>query len=941
MAISGDDQRRLPVVVDPKLAVLPFGDLSWEGFECLARSTIEVAEGMTVSRLYGTPGQRQKGIDAFAQDSSGEWHVFQFRRVKRFTVSDLRKILDPFVAGSRPFGAKRLAVVTSLPRISAKVQDAIYEYQLAHPDFVIDQIWDAHTLGSKLRRHPDIVAQSFGRAVAERFCDDDVLVEARPRPGRPIAEFQDPLALEVHAAIQPVALAPSAPQLPTYVPRQHDGELGKVVDRAIEGIGGIGVLLGNSSTGKTRSAWEQVQRLPEDWWLWHPASPDELLAGLPAIAPNTVLWLNELQRYLCTDDVHRDEKIAGLLIGALRDGRCAPVLILGTLWHEYRLKLAPAETEGDIRPQCRALVTERFILVPETFTPAELDLLERAADGDQRLAEARAQAEEGHITQYLGGGPAQIERYKTAPPAARAVLHAAMDARRLGWQQALPAGFLMDAAQAYMTSLERDHLPGDWFEAAAEYLLPLCRGARGPLSRIRPGTAAESRVTYRLADYLEQHAKRARARICPPDIFWLASLRTDVESGDLSRLAQAAYARSRIDIAHQLAREAAARGEAAGVSAFATQIDNAENREAAMPYFRLAADNGDSWSQTILGVWHEDEGEWDLAEAWYSKADNGREPYPMVGLASVRAHHGDLEEADRLYEKALKAGGARAVEYQARHLAAEGQHDAALHLATRSFQCGNREALTGLAWTYGPEEHDRALSVMEHAAKLGFTKALFELIMLSTTYGDADQTLAYCERAAQAGQPQALRVAASFYAGRGDERQAAALLWRASNAGSAPAMMELAQLREKQGRGRARRKIYERVVQQGEAFGLVKLAGIRERAGDSGMAEQLAARYERLSSLAPGNAAWCEIARVREGRGDIAGAEALLWRIAEAGDLQILTKIAELRVRCGDHAGAVQVLRTAVDCGVAGARQALLKLDTGASEAATAGGHQS
>ncbi len=91
------------------------------------------------------------------------------------------------------------------------------------------------------------------------------------------------------------------------------------------------------------------------------------------------------------------------------------------------------ESHNDLRPQVRTLVSGHLIPVQETFTGAELRLLATAAEQDPRTpAEAQAKSEQGHVTQYLAGGPAQIERYCTADPAAQAVLHAAMDARRLG-----------------------------------------------------------------------------------------------------------------------------------------------------------------------------------------------------------------------------------------------------------------------------------------------------------------------------------------------------------------------------------------------------------------------------------------------------------------------------------------------------------------------------
>ncbi len=91
-----------------------------------------------------------------------------------------------------------------------------------------------------------------------------------------LEEVTDPFALEVHRPVQPEDLQPGLPALPAYVPREHDTELGSVVRAAAEGRSGIAVLVGGSSTGKTRACWEALQLLrdrPEEWRLWHPIDP--------------------------------------------------------------------------------------------------------------------------------------------------------------------------------------------------------------------------------------------------------------------------------------------------------------------------------------------------------------------------------------------------------------------------------------------------------------------------------------------------------------------------------------------------------------------------------------------------------------------------------------------------------------------------------------------
>ena len=88
------------------------------------------------------------------------------------------------------------------------------------------------------------------------------------------------------------------------MPREHDEVLGQLVAAAADGRSGIAVLVGGSSTGKTRACWEALAPLrdrPEPWRLWHPidpSRPDAALRELPGIVPRTVVWLNEAQFYL-------------------------------------------------------------------------------------------------------------------------------------------------------------------------------------------------------------------------------------------------------------------------------------------------------------------------------------------------------------------------------------------------------------------------------------------------------------------------------------------------------------------------------------------------------------------------------------------------------------------------------------------------------------------
>jgi hypothetical protein len=84
------------------------------------------------------------------------------------------------------------------------------------------------------------------------------------RLGKPIRDWTAE-TLEVLRAISlphpasptlQVAGLTELPVLPTYVPRPHDTRLAEVVQAAAGGVSRVVMLVGGSSTGKTRAAWE-------------------------------------------------------------------------------------------------------------------------------------------------------------------------------------------------------------------------------------------------------------------------------------------------------------------------------------------------------------------------------------------------------------------------------------------------------------------------------------------------------------------------------------------------------------------------------------------------------------------------------------------------------------------------------------------------------------
>ncbi|MGC4994202.1 hypothetical protein [Nocardia salmonicida] len=398
----------------------------------------------------------------------------------------------------------------------------------------------------------------------------DLWVRSRmERPvGVPLGEARDPFALEVH---RPIAAGDATvDDLPPYVRRAHDERLGQVVSQVLGGASAMSVLVADSSAGKTRACWEALKLLPAagGWRLWHPYDPtriDAALQDLERVGPRTVVWLNETQEYLGEGG----ERVAAKLRSLLADSARAPVLVLGTLWREHHAELAAQRSSSQVAQLLDGAVV---IEVPEAFTGDGLEAMRLAAKGDARLAEAVEHAEEGKITQYLAGGPELVKRLEAAASAAKAVIWAAMDARRLGHREALPLALLKAAAPAYLSDSEWNVAGEDWLEQALAYTARPCKGALGPVTRIRPRsperasrhTAAAAEPddgpVYRLADYLNQHGLTTRADQIPPLGFWAAAA-AHAHPGDLDRLATAAWNRGLYRDTTQLHKNAAAHGD--------------------------------------------------------------------------------------------------------------------------------------------------------------------------------------------------------------------------------------------------------------------------------------------------------------------------------------------------------------------------------------------
>ncbi|MFI6804290.1 helix-turn-helix domain-containing/SEL1-like repeat protein [Streptomyces luteogriseus] len=637
-------------------------------------------------------------------------------------------------------------------------------------------------------------------------------------PGRPIGQW-DPHDLEVHPS-GPAAAASSMRVLSGYVRRAHDQVLAESVSEVKDGHSRMMVLVGSSSTGKTRACWEATQSLVEvGWRLWHPYDPtraDAALVDLERVTPHTVVWLNEAQHYL--GDPLAGERIAAALHTLLTDPSRGPVLILGTLWPEYedQYTAMPRPGSPDPHSRVRELLAGRTVAVPDTFSQDALGAAAiLARDGDRLLADALTRAgTHGRVAQDLAGAPELLRRYEHGAPAVRALLEAAMDARRLGMGLHLPQAFLTDAAADYLTDDDWDRLTHDWAEAAYADLARPVHGKQVPLGRTNPRPARRPPIDptpasaaapptgpmFRLADYLEQHGRTARRLLCPPASFWHAAHTHLTHPGDLNYLAEAAEGMGRSQWAHHLRLRAAGAGHPSAMIKVAWARERAGDSEGAEILFWQAADSGDPRGLKFLGQNLEGAGDREGAEAFYRRAADAGDPDAIRGLARLREQVGDLEGAETLYRRAADAGDPNSLS----------------DLMMMREEAGDREDAEAIA---------------REAANAGDTLCFTILAEMRDEAGDREDAEAIAREAAIAGDIDPLL---HLWRTRLDEdpEGAESAFRQASEVNGGPTPAHLARSREEAGDREGAEAIALKAADDGDFFVLRDLERMRDAAGD-------------------------------------------------------------------------------------------------------------
>ncbi|MCI4046133.1 hypothetical protein [Streptomyces sp. TRM75563] len=634
-----------------------------------------------------------------------------------------REVLATLVRGPLPPGIEcptgeaELAALTAAPSdpsLAGALALALGERAQAQPGFAeaLASLWGAANgahvnliAGGEQNGPVFQIGTNYGPVTLHTSPSDSLPAHLQDPGAWPQARDWDGLLAGVHRA-RP---GQDGSLLPPYVPRDIDEELRALLTAAARD-GGLVLVTGDSTSGKTRAAFEALRASLPNHRVVQPADRSELPAVARAVTCSSepcVVWLDDLERYLGPGS-------DSLTPALLRHFAAGTTAVLATMrLRQYETYTADHNSSRDTAgadngTHKSVLVTARRVDLDRMWSGTELAGARACAD--DRITHALAHHSRHGIAEYLAAGPALLDEWRTADrpggnPRGAALVATAVDLSRTGLPGPYPRSLLLrlheqrlaqaggallrpeaaDEAFAWAGALRFGVtsllLPGDepdtWMPF--DYLVDRTEGpvppevwdealmnAHGPAARFAVGFSALQADLPHVAEA----AWRPHAHADPAIACWLGRLLDAQERpGEAEEVLRAAIRAGSVtaatDLGLLLARthrpdeaevwlRLAARYDDARALYLHGELLRQTGRETdAEHWFRRAEAAGSQAAITACGILLADLGRTEAAEEQLSRAVDADLPGAAAALGLLLVQTGRAEEAKELTQRSL------------------------------------------------------------------------------------------------------------------------------------------------------------------------------------------------------------------------------------------------------------------------------------------------
>ncbi|MFF1795153.1 tetratricopeptide repeat protein [Kitasatospora sp. NPDC058263] len=586
-----------------------------------------------------------------------------------------------------------------------------------------------------------------------------------------VSDCNDPVAFGVH----PAATLDGG-RVPPYIERDIDGDLVSLLRP-----GSFVLLVGDSTAGKTRCAYEALRANYSEFTLFSPESSAEFAHGVSSLqGQRLAIWLDDIERFLSPP------AITGRMIDdVLKNGG----LILATIRSEQLSMVSPrmmpeanSHVQANLRNARGVISRSHSIYIDRRWSNAEIGRVRES--NDPRLQDAVQHSSEVGIAEYLAAGPQLMLEWQNAwapglNPRGAALVATAVDLKRIGVSTPIPRSALEELHGEYLERRGGSRLRPESISEAFHW-------ATQPLHATSSLLLPAGNDSFTAFDYLPDYLARDSKAPDPTGFIWEYAL-------------------------NALSPEA--------VHFMGHRAEELGQLEIANRAYTQSAQAGSDGGSFHLGYFAARRGEIGEAEYWYRKAIDQGSVFAATNLAGILHDTGRENEARKFLYVAVERGDKIAAQNLVTSFIDEKEWSTAEEYFTSLLGSHSSTAKLALGSLFlAREDHSKAWEWLNSAVLDGESEAYFYLGRLHEIRGDLDAAEESYEIAISHGFVRAKNnLATMFYRdGRLDDAER---IYRDVFDSDLVAAFNLAVILARTGRESEAERLYQRCIDQEDSSG--------------------------------------------------------------------------------------------------------------------------